>query len=228
MVERKKLREICEEVGVSHLQVVEVMRRVGAFVRDSDGEVITKTVGTFYLQKRKARQRTLNGIVYDVPSREVVQLRGPKFPGREVEHIPTRINFLELWGGQPTERFVVEDNGEHVFEVVVDRHPDYTFEFTLTVSEAGELRVEGSPWFYRLQVNAISKHDEDWIAYWSGESGVRMPFESYDSGLVEVGPDDTNGLFFQVSRGLTPTFNINGIGSLNVNGPAPTLLTAGG
>lgn len=158
MVDRHKLRDFCEDVGVSHLQVVEVLRRVGAFVRENDGEVITKTVGTFYLQKRKARQRTLNGIVYDVPPREVVQLRGPKFPGREfftliianVRSGPSTENLLTLdfdpatgtAQGQFT-HFGTNGGGESPAPRLVDISAAVTFEDEFTnVLNTGEVFFE--------------------------------------------------------------------------------------
>lgn len=84
MKDKIKLRDLCREVGVSHLEVVEVLRRVRDNVIDDDAEVITQTVGTFYASKHKARTRTLNGIVYNVPAKVVVALRGPRFPGTEL------------------------------------------------------------------------------------------------------------------------------------------------
>lgn len=76
--------ELCSEVGVDHLQWVAVMRRIRQRVMADDVEVITKTVGTFYRQSRRPTTKTLNGIVYQVPAREVIALRGPRFPGREL------------------------------------------------------------------------------------------------------------------------------------------------
>ena len=160
-----------------------------------------------------------------MPAREVVQLRGPKFPGREIQHRPARVNFIELWGSQPNSRYVVEENGDQVFSLLVDQHPDYSFDFNLTMRDAGEFRSDGMPWSYRLKVTAIRKHDEDWNAYWAGDDGVRNEFTEYDSGFVEVGPDDENGFRFQVWRGLTSEFNLNGIATLDVNGPSEILLT---
>lgn len=80
--EKVSLREICRDVGVQHKAVVEVLRRVANAVIDDDSEVITQTVGTFYKKKMKATQRTNRGVVYDIPAREAVALRGPRFPGR--------------------------------------------------------------------------------------------------------------------------------------------------
>lgn len=95
--EKIRLRDLCREVGVSHLQVVEVLRRIDSRVRDGN-EVITKTVGTFYLRKSKPTTRVLNGVAYEVPAKEAVALRGKRFPGREVGR---RINLVGLpgWSG---------------------------------------------------------------------------------------------------------------------------------
>ena len=121
MKEKIKLRDLCREVGVTHLEVVEVLRRVRDNVIDNDAEVITQTVGTFYASKHKARTRTLNGIVYNVPEKVVVALRGPRFPGRE-----SAVRFVAtLRFGRNGERLVEfdidEPSGETVFEFLVPR-----------------------------------------------------------------------------------------------------------
>ena len=87
MADKISLKALCREVGVHHLQVVEVLRRIDFHVRDGK-EVITKTVGTFYLRKSRPTTRTLNGVTYEVPAREAVALRGKRFPGRELGPIP--------------------------------------------------------------------------------------------------------------------------------------------
>jgi len=68
---------------VPHLQVTEVLRRIERACLEEDMEVITQEVGTFYKQSRAATTRTLNEVRYQVPAREVVQLRPRRFPGRE-------------------------------------------------------------------------------------------------------------------------------------------------
>ena len=79
---RKKisLRQLAESIGMNHLAATELLRRIAGAVDNEDEEtiVITQQVGTFYLQKRKATQRTLNGVVYDVPARNVIQLDPPQ------------------------------------------------------------------------------------------------------------------------------------------------------
>ena len=82
--EKKALREICREVGVPHLQVTEVLRRIERACLEENQEVITQEVGTFYRQSRAATTRTLNEVVYQLPAKEVVQLRPRRFQGRPV------------------------------------------------------------------------------------------------------------------------------------------------
>jgi len=102
---KKSLREICREVGVPHIRVTEVLRRVDQYVRE-DKEVITHEVGTFYLRKSKATERTLNGQTYQVPMREAVALRGRRFPGRDINaHMTVRTG--QSW---PNNRQTVVDN----------------------------------------------------------------------------------------------------------------------
>jgi len=78
---RKKvsLRQLAESIGLNHLEATELLRRIAGAVDNEDEEtiVITQQVGTFYLQKRKATKRTLNGVVYDQPARNVIQLDPP-------------------------------------------------------------------------------------------------------------------------------------------------------
>lgn len=81
MREKVSPRDICEEVGVSHLQWVEVMRRIRDRVMQDDVEVITKTVGTFYRQRRSATSRVLNETRYQIPERQVLALRPARFRG---------------------------------------------------------------------------------------------------------------------------------------------------
>lgn len=77
---KRKLRDICREVGVPHLQVTEVLRRVDQAVRQ-DQEVITQEVGTFFLKKMKQREYVTKGVRRTVPAREAVALRGKRFRG---------------------------------------------------------------------------------------------------------------------------------------------------
>jgi hypothetical protein len=55
-------------------------------VLEDDAEIITQTVGTFYRRDSRPTQKTLNGVTYDVPARQAVALRGPRFPGRPLEY----------------------------------------------------------------------------------------------------------------------------------------------
>lgn len=71
---KKSLRDICRAVGVDHLQVTEVLRRINSEVLGGF-DVITQEVGTFRRVVRKATTRTLNGVTYDVPETCKVQLR---------------------------------------------------------------------------------------------------------------------------------------------------------
>lgn len=89
MKDRVSPVEICAAVGVDHQQWVEVMRRIRDEVLENDVEVITRTIGTFYLQQRRKTKRVLNGVTYEIPRREVVALRPPRFPGREVTNSVT-------------------------------------------------------------------------------------------------------------------------------------------
>ena len=84
------MRRICEDVGVPHIQVTEVLRRVDHAVR-LDKEVITQQVGTFYLRKRKPTTKTTNGVVRQIPARESVALRGARFPGGQLVHAAGRM-----------------------------------------------------------------------------------------------------------------------------------------
>jgi len=78
------LVELCEEVGVEHAQVTEVLRRVAQTVMEGN-DVIVQEFGTFYRRTSKPRVRRLRGIDYQVPERVAVALKGPRFPGRELE-----------------------------------------------------------------------------------------------------------------------------------------------
>lgn len=100
--EKKSLREICREVGVSHLQVTEVFRRIENVVMQEGKEVITHGVGTFYPQDRAATRRTLNEVVYEIPARRVVALRGPRFPATEQMSCPQVVELLNESGGVTT------------------------------------------------------------------------------------------------------------------------------
>ena len=91
---KKSLREICREVGVPHLQVTEVFRRIEDCVINDDVEVITHGVGTFYKKFKKRTTRVLNGVTHEVPPREQVALRGARFPGREEPEVSYRVRFM--------------------------------------------------------------------------------------------------------------------------------------
>ena len=90
-VEKVSMRSICRDVGVSHLAVTEVLRRVRDVVME-DKEVITHQVGTFYLKKKKATTKKNYGVSYEVPERQVVALRGPRFSRGIVANIFVRLN----------------------------------------------------------------------------------------------------------------------------------------
>lgn len=89
----KSLKAICREVGVHHLQVVEVLRRVSKYVTEEDGIVITQVIGTFYLKKMRATVKKNRGVDYQVPAREVVALRPRRFPGQPLNML------VQLIGG---------------------------------------------------------------------------------------------------------------------------------
>lgn len=74
-----KLVDLCEEVGVEHLQVTEVLRRIHATVLDGN-DVIVQGFGTFYRRDSQARVRVLNDVTHIAPARSTVALRPPRFP----------------------------------------------------------------------------------------------------------------------------------------------------
>ena len=74
------IRELADEIGMDYLQAVELHRRINRRVLDEDVICITKTIGTFYRKRTRATTKTLNGIVHNVPPKESVALRGPRFP----------------------------------------------------------------------------------------------------------------------------------------------------
>ena len=86
-IPKTSLRDLCREVGVEHIQVTEVLRRVNRAVMEGN-EVITQEVGTFKPVDRKATTKTLNGEVWEVPARRVVGLRPPKSEGVLQEEEP--------------------------------------------------------------------------------------------------------------------------------------------
>ena len=74
-----KLVDLCDEVGVEHLQVTEVLRRIHDTVMDGN-DVIVQEFGTFYKRVSRPRIRVLNGVRHLAPRRETVALRPPRFP----------------------------------------------------------------------------------------------------------------------------------------------------
>lgn len=117
-------KEFCREVGLDHLRWVEVMRRIHKRIKEEDIEVITKTIGTFYLSKHKATTKTLNGIVYPVPAKEVVALRGPRFPGEETELDVSSLSITHRFWFAPegsTQRATLDEDQEG--QVVIYQSP---------------------------------------------------------------------------------------------------------
>ena len=81
------LVELCNEIGLPHLQATELFRRIDREV-SLGNEVIVQEFGTFYLKRNAARVRRLNGTDHQVPANERTALRGQRFPSQEIG-IPT-------------------------------------------------------------------------------------------------------------------------------------------
>lgn len=115
---KRSLKGICREVGVSHLQVTEVLRRIDQYVRE-DEEVITQEVGTFFLKKAKARNRKLDGVTYAVPARNSVALRGKRFQGRAVR-VQYRAGITMPGGAIFVKTGVLNSGTENLIDLEID------------------------------------------------------------------------------------------------------------
>ena len=128
----ESLEKICRDVGVDPLQVNEVFRRINEAVIERDAIVITQTIGTFYRRNSKATVRTLNGERYSIPERKSVALRGPRFPGRQVDRfrIETTLSPAQIIDG-------------HDLTIITGSEINFTQEFITRNREplANDLRV---------------------------------------------------------------------------------------
>lgn len=188
---KRSLRDICREVGVPHLQVTEVLRRVDKAVRE-DNEVITQEVGTFYLRKSKARERVLNGERYAVPAREAVALRGRRFPGRIGPAVRFGVgdgldhrNLLLFESNQND-----EDRNRWNLEQRVTLSPFLLGEVDVIMRSIGEVTYVGTPgetntWAFDtfLSVEIVESRlrnepNDNWIMFYSGNLGMAVPVET--------------------------------------------------
>lgn len=76
------LLQLCDEVGIEHLQATELFRRIKREIMEGK-DILVVEFGTFYRRDSKERIRRLNGVDYTVPERSTVALRGPRFPATE-------------------------------------------------------------------------------------------------------------------------------------------------
>lgn len=113
-----KLVDLCEEVGVEHLQVTEVLRRIHRTVLEGN-DVIVQEFGTFYRRDSQQRVRVLNDVPHIAPARSTVALRAPRFPSitarasigfrADPRFESERFVFLEPFSGQSDEATVDTD-----------------------------------------------------------------------------------------------------------------------
>ena len=148
------IRELADEIGMDYLQAVELHRRINRRVLDDDVICITQTIGTFYKKKMRATTKTLNGITYQVPYREAVALRGPRFPGRVVG---LRLNVVGFPGWQS--------------EIVSFTPPDSDTPMQAEISNAfvidPSFNVRGSTWNVdvSVSVDAVTGSPVDSFVY---------------------------------------------------------------
>lgn len=116
------LRSLVRQVGNSHEEFNEILRRIHSAVMDASEEtvVISQVVGTFYRQRRRETRRVLNGVEYVLPARDVLQLRPPPMPARPVdEETETRTFFsTEIFQGDAIE------GRENQADLRVDQFPN--------------------------------------------------------------------------------------------------------
>lgn len=215
---KRKLRDICREVGVPHLQVTEVLRRVDQAVRE-DQEVITQEVGTFYLRKSKARAYIYQGVSYAVPERVSVALRGKRFQGRELsgrvaiqwfvsnEDDPFISHEFDL---PLTERFFDSTTGEITVDSGGGVEFRIRFEQVRTSVTESNIGPEGgligifvnSTW----QISSTASSDPESVAYREIETQSDRPRRGPARTISGVGmnrpiqSNGTNDVFFELFR----------------------------
>ena len=207
---KQSLREICEDVGVSHVQVVEVLRRVGTKVIEDDVEVITQTVGTFYKRRTIPTTKVLNGTTYQVPARETVALRGPKFPGREiVVGYTIGDSFLTFTDGTQ-ETF---EDGNFTRTIELDNGSIITFEFfnhppngTYDLQEFDDIEIG----FWSMSLNIPSGHVGAFAQVWV--NNAIPPGLTIDSVSGEYETRLGGNLLFSVETRVRPESQQSGNG----------------
>ena len=224
MKEKIKLRDLCREVGVEHIEVVEVLRRVRGNVIDNDAEVITQTVGTFYASKHKARTRTLNGIVYNVPAKVVVALRGPRFPGRELEQSPG--GYLITGSRAPDSDSISDEVNGNVrrveFSSVGVR--GVSVFVSLSLINFGDTRESNAEPSYRLSATALKGVDTEFSAVAGNDGSPSFVFEEFETEFISAQSGERILDTWRFFDGLTASFNLNGLFDIQIFGPTELAL----
>lgn len=150
---RVSLRSLVRQVGNSHEEFNEILRRIRSAVMDSDEDtiVISQVVGTFYKQRRRETRRVLNGVEYVLPAREVLQLRPPAGDGDPVPPEPPSLS-----ASTPFLRTADVFRGEESLSNIVNL-PDEPFEI-VSVS----IR-EGSCFSPFLTIGGVQFSDDDFV-----------------------------------------------------------------
>lgn len=73
-----RLVDLCSEIGVEHIQVTELFRRIDRETA-AGNDVIVQEFGTFYRKFNRERVRVLNGETINVPANDRTALRGQRF-----------------------------------------------------------------------------------------------------------------------------------------------------
>jgi len=78
-----RLVDLCREIGVEHIQVTELFRRIDRETA-AGNDVIVQEFGTFYRKFNRARVRVLNNEQINVPANDRTALRGQRFPATPI------------------------------------------------------------------------------------------------------------------------------------------------
>ena len=146
-----RLVDLCSEIGVEHIQVTELFRRIDRETA-AGNDVIVQEFGTFYRKFNRERVRVLNGDTINVPANDRTALRGQRFPSAPAEIAALELRLAHTPGGV-TENDIIYTRRAGTYNLELSSGMQATIEIQRTPDNGPEFTLDGEESGFRDTIN---------------------------------------------------------------------------